>query len=192
MNNHANVSAPDVALVNLVKARREQQGMSQGELASKMTSEGVRMSQSALSRIEQGDRALTVGEAQLAASLLGTTLEALLRSDPVDELIAELHASLRAATISRDNALSALQIHIQAMDRIEKILQTLQAAIDQTPSQSDDATRLLAAQERAFEKAPEFLSEKIEMTFAKAMDDLGTTTSYSETVERHYAQLNDG
>lgn len=192
MDKRSNVSTPDVALVRLIKARREQMGISQGELAQLMTTSGIRMSQSAISRIELEERALTVGEAQVAADLLHTTLEELLRSDPADELTASLSAALRAAGISRRNALSALEAHTAALGRVESALGQLQEAIDRSEADAESTKRLVDAQHEAHLVAQEYISPELEMTLARAMDDLGTTTTYSAAVEHHHAQFNDG
>lgn len=55
----------------LSAARERTAGMSQGELARRMTDNGHTWSQATVSRVERGERHLTLGEAQTLVTLVG-------------------------------------------------------------------------------------------------------------------------
>lgn len=144
MDNRSNVSAPDLLLVDRLRALREKLQLSQTDIAKQMREDGIRMSQTAMSRIEKGERGLTVGEAQSFARILGTTLEEVLRDDIVDDWAADYRTALRALNIAHATAIRALdeyRKHLEALRYVEGNAERLKA----DPSTDPEVTKKLEA-----------------------------------------------
>ncbi|WP_076623911.1 helix-turn-helix transcriptional regulator [Leucobacter chironomi] len=176
MSNRANVAAEDFTLAQKLRERRERLGLSQTEVATLISDAGIRMSQTAMSRIEKGERALTVGEALVYASALQTTLEELLSSDKIDEIIADGLATLRALETSRRGAMKSLHEHWEQMRQLRRIL--LDAFDLQEDAATSDAQReRLTTQliDRAIVQDPD-AHEDAELRIARALDALEKST----------------
>lgn len=73
-----------------IKARRTELGMSQGDLAKKIGFE----SKQAVSKIEAGDRGISVERLELIASALDTTVDYIMGMEKMD-LISEIYDELK-------------------------------------------------------------------------------------------------
>lgn len=176
MDNRTNISATDFALIQKLRERREQLGLSQTEAAQLLTQGGVRMSQAAVSRIEKGERALTVGEAQCYAHILHTSLEGLLRSDEVDEVIADSRALIRAMEASRNSAIKALNEHWGQITRLQEVADRARKLLAEGALSTPQTQKL---EEHFF--LPAYLElpqhdKEAELRVARALDTLESTT----------------
>jgi transcriptional regulator with XRE-family HTH domain len=75
-----------------IRLLREQSGMSQADLAEKMSALGWRFHPQTLHRIEAGQRKVTAGEADALARVLGATIERITRPEIVAGMMDEMHA----------------------------------------------------------------------------------------------------
>ncbi|WP_307219140.1 helix-turn-helix transcriptional regulator [Microbacterium sp. SORGH_AS_0888] len=70
---------------------RERRGMSQSELARRMTERGFdNYSQMTVSRTEKGQRPIRLGEARVLAEVLGSRLEEMTRGSGIEEMVRQL------------------------------------------------------------------------------------------------------
>lgn len=177
MDQRSNISATDLTLLLRLKARRERMELSQIEVARLMSEAGVRMSQTAVSRAELGTRALTVGEAHVYAQILGTSIAELLRDDPIDELVADTRARLRAADVSRRSALAALENHARAIDAILPTLAQLSEAVEHSKPNPELHSRLTEIEKQAILDAQALVGQEIETGLAETIDALSHSTA---------------
>lgn len=191
MDNRTNISASDFALMQRLRERREQSGLTQTEIAHLLTQGGVRMSQAAISRIEKGERALTVGEAQCYAQILHTSLEDLLRADEVDVVIADCRAHLRSMEASRNSAIRALNEHWTQIRRLREITDHAREVLAGGTLSASQAQKL---DEHFFlpthmELPPH--DTGAELRIARALDALEASTANEATIaatDGHYSQ----
>lgn len=98
--------------------RRELIGMSQAELARRAKAEGLHIWQSAIGRIETGDRQVTLNEALVLASILGADLAEMADYAPVAEGDALDPAGI-ATERAQEAARSAFRAVFQAWERLD-------------------------------------------------------------------------
>lgn len=98
--------------------RRELVGMSQAELARRAKAEGLHIWQSAIGRIETGDRQVTLNEALVLASILGADLAEMADYAPVAEGDALDPAGI-ATERAQEAARSAFRAAFQAWERLD-------------------------------------------------------------------------
>jgi transcriptional regulator with XRE-family HTH domain len=96
-----------------LRALREEAGMTQAQLAERMTRLGFPMHQTTVAKIEANQRPVTVNEAVLLASVVGFTLQDLLADPAADKETAALREELRQAT-ARRLELEAVRTELQA------------------------------------------------------------------------------
>ncbi|MGP9537008.1 helix-turn-helix domain-containing protein [Brachybacterium sp. AOP43-C2-M15] len=98
--------------------RRELSGISQAELARRAKAEGLHIWQSAIGRIETGDRQVTLNEALVLASILGADLAEMADYAPIAEGDALDPAGI-ATERAREAALAGFRTVYQAWERLE-------------------------------------------------------------------------
>jgi transcriptional regulator with XRE-family HTH domain len=84
-----------------LRALREAAGLSQGQLAQRMTDAGFSMHQTTIGKIELNERDVSVNEAVALASVLGVALADLLADPELDAEAADLQAELQRVTTQR-------------------------------------------------------------------------------------------
>jgi transcriptional regulator with XRE-family HTH domain len=77
----------DITFAWRLRQLRLQAWLTQQQLADQMTAAGHRMNRTAISKIESGDRLVTIGEAVQLAAALRVPLQALLTADLPHDLI---------------------------------------------------------------------------------------------------------
>lgn len=184
MERHANIDATDLAIVASLKARRERMELTQSQVAAALKDQGVKLDQSGLSRAEQGKRALTVGEASAYAGVLCTTLDEVLRSDPLDELVADCRARVRALELSRSNALTALLSYSRNMDQLSSTLEQARDFSQHHSANEEERMRVDTLLWPVIEDARLLMSEEAEVRIANALDELEQTTTHSLSLRR--------
>ena len=107
------LAEPDAVFGRRLRSIRQQAGMTQRQLAEGMTLVGHRMVPSAISKIESGDRPISLSEAACLAGLLGVTVAALAGDAPAadGDLIAARIAvkALRDELAGYDTAASRIR-----------------------------------------------------------------------------------
>lgn len=98
--------------------RRELAGMSQAELARRAKAEGLHIWQSAIGRIETGDRQVTLNEALVLASILGADLAEMADYAPIAEGDALDPAGI-ATERAQEAARAAFRAVLQAWERLD-------------------------------------------------------------------------
>lgn len=139
------IGAKDQALVATLRARRELLGYTQTEVAERLKEQGFNLGQSGLSRVEKGDRVLTVGEALAYARALDATLNELLEPEPEDELIAEGRNLLRLLNASQRDAAMVLSKLMDLCAILEQDIQLHREALLQADPRSHSYSKLRKA-----------------------------------------------
>ena len=184
MDRNASFDATDMEIIASLKARRERMGLTQSQVSAAMNEMGLKLDQSGLSRVEKGKRALTVGEAAAYARALSTTLEEALRNDPLDMLIADTRAKLRALENSRANAVAALGTYSSQMERLSEALDVALEFIDAHSGNASLQARIEASLIPVLKDSYPLVSGDAEDRIAAALDELEQTTTHSAAL-RH-------
>lgn len=122
---------------------REWLGVSQADLARRMTELGFRMHQTAVAKIERGERPLRLDEAGALAYLLDTDLSLMtgpLRTgDPAQLLVRELERS--TAHIEESSRLS--RVLTEELDRVVDLRRRLLSQMDELVARNREAEKRL-------------------------------------------------
>ena len=121
------ISSADASLISKLRSRRQSLNLTQSDVLEKMRADGIRISQTILSRVEKRERALSAGEAQSYARSVGTTLGEILREDPLEEWAADCRVALTELRSAQDAAREA----IETIHRIANELTALRLAGNQ-------------------------------------------------------------
>lgn len=123
-------SAEDLELVRNLTQRRKELKITQHELAERMSQIGVALPQSAISKVEQGSRNLSAGEASAYAQALGISLTDLLPSSPESNLLFQAKVAQRNTQSAMRKLLSSAH---ELLNALEDQAQTINALRDVTP-----------------------------------------------------------
>lgn len=115
-----------------MREQRTTVGISQAQLAQRLRERGVRLDQSALARIESGDRSVRLGEAVAVADALSATVSGLLR--PADRLYEQVDEAERAHT----DAVRALEHWNAQVKARQAALDYLRERLDETEQSFKD------------------------------------------------------
>lgn len=77
---------PSVLFGTWMRMRRTMIGMTQGELAEKVTEAGIKIDNSAIARVEKAKRRVDLDEAVIIARVLGVDLDYMLSTDYPDDI----------------------------------------------------------------------------------------------------------
>ncbi|WP_261624960.1 helix-turn-helix transcriptional regulator [Nesterenkonia marinintestina] len=114
-NDQSRAEGIDHNIARSIKSRRDVLGWSQKKLADELKAGGLRIHQQAVNNIENGHRAVKVGEAVVIAEVLGVTFEDLTRVQPR----LGISQSYWAAVPTRDHLVDAVSEMIAAVDRLQ-------------------------------------------------------------------------
>ena len=103
----------------MMKFFRASRGISQAELARQLTALGVKVDDSAVTRMERGTRTITVNELVTIAAALDVPVPSLLRETPMPEVALQI-AQQEAADLSRQAAVVATELDA-ARSRVERL-----------------------------------------------------------------------
>lgn len=112
-------------LARNVRATREQRGLSQTQLAKRMTDYGQRWLQTTIQRVEHQQRRVDIAEAHALAHALGVTVDALLADGPEHSANAVPIDQIRAAYAECEEAEAELERARQRQLRADRQLALL-------------------------------------------------------------------
>ncbi len=127
----AHAELADEIFARRLRELRQRGGLTQQQLADRMSAAGPRMHRSAIAKIESGDRVVSVGEAFQLAAALGVPVAALVTDpgDDADRARVEAQVRLRAAEHEADRRLDLLEeaqlLHAHALEVVEEARQQL-------------------------------------------------------------------
>ncbi len=115
---------PDERFAESFRKRREMLGLSQSEVAEKMTERGFACHQQTIAKVERGARSVRIGEAQALAAIVETSVDYLMM--PTDAaiydrlLITERSKSKRLYEALVENTSDLLKLQMELHSAIEK------------------------------------------------------------------------
>lgn len=120
------VKTEDERIGERIKELRLEEGLSQAELAERMSALGVSMQQQTILKIEKGTRSLKLAEAAALASCLRTFVSQLV---PLENEAQRVHQLVTMATESRKRGYQAAELLYEA----EEISMALQGELEDAP-----------------------------------------------------------
>lgn len=123
---------PSDVFTQRIRAERERQKMSQAQLVRRMAEEHEAvLDPSAITRIEQGTRAVRLDEAVAIADVLGLPLQAMIEADDPDEAQRQLRArEAELAILQKEWSRIGVEI-----DELTREIRTLRAGLGRTRSE---------------------------------------------------------
>ena len=109
---------PERILGMRLRALREEAGLTQAQMAERMTGQGFPMHQTTVAKIEANQRPVRVNEAVMFAAILNLGLPGLLADPELDEEAADLRAQMQQAAVQRleaETQRASLQAEIAAL-----------------------------------------------------------------------------
>lgn len=156
---------------NIARLRKER-GLSQAELAERMSDEGVKFFPQTVQKIENGTRTIRLDEAMVLATALDVTVGDLMR--PIDSPLVELERAHTIAMRSREQGLHGIQDWLEGIEALSKVLAMLSAE----PIEIPDEDR----------KPWQFLLKNSELLRKETIDDLlRKATAQMELDRKTYA-----
>lgn len=146
---------PESVLSRRLKIVREEAGITQREVAAWMTAEGFPMVQSTITKIEKGQRPVSLNEAVALAGVLDVGLSWLLSAPELDEEGAAVRAHLRRTRTRRLRAQQERGAVQRTLARDEADLLKLDQECDELAKRERELEDQWAAMLRRFELAGE-------------------------------------
>ncbi|WEG10431.1 helix-turn-helix transcriptional regulator [Microbacterium horticulturae] len=147
-----------------LRTLREQKGVSQSEIARRLDREGwPGFHQTTISRVEKGERTLSIGEAAAVAEMLGSSLDRMMDPPEGVEQAALLDLAIKMSRDGRQNVIRHLQLLETFRDALVATLDGAREWRDSLPHgvEKSRATEMLerAEQELAISDAQSVLKQ---------------------------------
>jgi transcriptional regulator with XRE-family HTH domain len=121
------LDSADAVFARRLRDTRAVAGLTQQQLADRMTAAGHKMFRSQIGKIENGDRPVTISEATALADALGVTL-----ADLATDLAATMRNSARIAALTQIRSLTEqIAGHVAAIHEQEVLCQDAQRRLDE-------------------------------------------------------------